>query len=746
MKRKADDDDDDNFNDPQDNGQSKAKRQAIDPHTRFHDGLFDQAVLAGYTDSYAKATPYKHGVISKLIDPDLLRSVRTEIQENLSFTPKETDIYKIHQSGDLANLDGLDDSSLKLLPSLLTLRDALYSSTFREYLSIITGAGPLSGRKTDMAINVYTPGCHLLCHDDVIGSRRVSYILYLTDPDQPWKEAWGGALRLYPTQTHVGENGEVKVPSPDFSVSIPPAFNQLSFFAVQPGESFHDVEEVYHRTDGEPEDGGRVRMAISGWYHIPQEGEDGFEEGLEKKLAEKSSLVQLQGKGDAYDRPQPEVRLYDTIAPVNPKSKAKEQDQSYDPEALTAADFDFLLKYLTPSYLTPDVTSELNSIFTDQSVLRLETFLNKKFADALRSHILSEEEKQLPSSTAAVESETSWKVALPPHKHRYLFMQTEEISSNLSPTEGESKAASKESTPVSDLLNNLLPSVAFKKWLQLATTLRLTSRDLLARRFRRGKDYTLATKYEEEASRLEFILGITPTPGWGGEEEQTDPTGQPEDENVAKGNAATKEKGGGEGPELEPASKRKEEEAPVGGYEVYMAGDDDDDDSSSIAPNDSQIAATNPETNTQPNSQVSSSSKTDPSSQTSFSSTGAPPISNPVQASSLSAPSKDKEKEKTKSDPAVYKSGTDGEDDAVLLSTPPSWNNATIVLRDTGVLRFVKYVSRSAKGDRWDVGGVFGVADDEEEDEDDIVVDDEEITTEEEFVEESTEDSSDDDL
>jgi hypothetical protein len=35
------------------------------------------------------------------------------------------------------------------------------------------------------------------------------------------------------------------VPDPNYSVSIPLAFNQLSFFAVQPGENFHDVEEVW---------------------------------------------------------------------------------------------------------------------------------------------------------------------------------------------------------------------------------------------------------------------------------------------------------------------------------------------------------------------------------------------------------------------------------------------------------------------------------------------------------------------
>lgn len=61
--------------------------------------------------------------------------------------------------------------------------------------------GPLSSRKDrqDMSVNSYKKSCHLLNHDDVIGSRRVSYILYMPLPiDQPWQPEWGGALELYP--------------------------------------------------------------------------------------------------------------------------------------------------------------------------------------------------------------------------------------------------------------------------------------------------------------------------------------------------------------------------------------------------------------------------------------------------------------------------------------------------------------------------------------------------------------------
>ncbi|KAK4691224.1 prolyl 3-hydroxylase /prolyl 3,4-dihydroxylase, partial [Lecanoromycetidae sp. Uapishka_2] len=527
---------------------------------RFREGLFHHEVLEDYRNSYAASKPYRHGVISDLISSKLLRDVRSEIQ-NLSFTPKETDIYKIHQSGDLANLDGLDDSSLKLLPSLLTLRDAMYSSEFRQYLSTITDSGPLSGKKTDMAINVYTPGCHLLCHDDVIGSRRVSYILYLTDPDKPWQKEWGGALRLYPTQTHVEEDGQVtKVPSPDYSVSIPPAFNQLSFFAVQPGESFHDVEEVYDGTESGNggESDARVRMAISGWYHIPQEGEDGFAPGLEDKLAEKSSLVQLQGKGDNYDLPKENVKDFVSVGEVE-EHEGEMHDQSLSEEDLT-----LLLKYLKPTYLTPDTVESVAEIFGQE-----------------------------------------------------------------------------------------------------------LSHDCVARRFRRGQDYTLATGYEENGPRIELCLGITPTLGWGGDkaEEAGEPTAGDKKTNAH---------------DIATDSATGSEHHGVGGYLAYMAGDDDDEHADADeAGSDHGVEV-------------------------------------PLDMSTGARSTRAANPGKSKQDPAIYQASGDEEDDGVLFSMPADWNRLGVVLRDKGTMRFVKYVSRMAKGDRWDLVGNFGIVENSDDSGDEV--------------------------
>ncbi|KAL2037284.1 hypothetical protein N7G274_009973 [Stereocaulon virgatum] len=780
----------------------KAKRQAASHKDHFRDGLFDQSMLKDYQKAYAASKPYRHGVIANLISPTLLIDVRSEVQ-NLSFTPKETDIYKIHQSGDLANLDGLDDSSLKLLPSLLTLRDAMYSSAFREYLSAITGSGPLSGKKTDMAINVYTPSCHLLCHDDVIGSRRVSYILYLTDPDNPWKEEWGGALRLYPTQTHDEKDGQsTKVPEPDHSVSIPPAFNQLSFFAVQPGESFHDVEEVYspEATEQKYDTDARVRIAISGWYHIPQRGEDGFVEGLEEQLAEKSSLMQLHGKGDKYDLPEANVQVY---GPANTGETGLPTPSSQEDPSLSEEDLNLLLKYLTPTYLTPDTLESISSFFAEECSLCLDSFLCRTFVNSVREYVESQESQTLPTRSVDVENLALWTVARPPHKHRFLFQQANHTQ--------------EEPSPLQDLVRELLPSTAFQKWLSLATGHQITSHNSLIRRFRRGHDYTLATGYEEDNPRIELCLAITPTSGWSDEQSgetgevadtnkptakvcdtyadkgtteadkrtskventhtdertaeadksitkgngthtdertaeadksvtkgngthtdkrtaetdkptteedgtQTDertaeadkPTTEEDDTHtdqrtaeaekpITKGNVTHKDKRTAEtdkptaeenGTKTDKRTadadqptkeendtqedKQTAENPSVGGYLAYMAGEDDDEAGGGDAGSDHGVEV-------------------------------------PLDTSTGARSTKAAKPKKAKQDPAIYQAGGEDEDDGVLFSMPASWNRLGLVLRDKGTMRFVKYVSRMAKGDRWDILGEFGIVDDEDE-------------------------------
>ena len=52
----------------------------------------------------------------------------------------------------------------------------------------------------------------------------------------------------------------------------------------------------------------------------------------------------------------------------------------------------------------------------------------------------------------------------------------------------------------------------------------------------------------------------------------------------------------------------------------------------------------------------------------------------------------------------------DGDDeDGTLLTVQPGFNRLLLVLRDEGVMRFVKYVSAAAEGSRWDVCGEFEI-------------------------------------
>lgn len=66
-----------------------------------------------------------------------------------------------------------------------------------------------------------------------------------------------------------------------------------------------------------------------------------------------------------------------------------------------------------------------------------------------------------------------------------------------------------------------------------------------------------------------------------------------------------------------------------------------------------------------------------------------------------------------------HKDGADPqeEEDATLLAFEPGWNRLHLVLRDPGVLKFVKYVSAGAPGSRWDIGGEWdvGMVDEDEE-------------------------------
>lgn len=508
----------------------------------FNEKIWDPKFQDGLKKEIAESKPYNWGTIRDLVDDDLLRAVRKEIETEIHFTKKETDIYKVNQSGDLANLAGLDWNDLSRLPNLYKLRQILYSEVYRDVIAYVTGSGKLSGQKADMSINTYTKGCHLLTHDDVIGSRRISFILYLPDPDRTWKSHYGGGLRLF-------DSIIPNVPYSDPCAKLVPQFNQIAFFKVQPGFSFHDVEEV--KVD-------KHRLSIQGWYHIPQKGEDGYIPGEEEAWVQTntSTLAQLESnvlqdyEFPKFERdilPYHQVKHFEKVLDANEDDSANGKDREVTPVSaisdehqLSKHELDYLTQYISSDYLSNEGINKLQQRFLDDSALQIEFFLNDSKSELLKNLIKKNElEKDCPYAAKDVKS--PWKTAIPPHKWRYLyidgkshenFQNEADILANLNREELPNfellkqtldKTESETEAELIDLVE-FFKSTIFKKYLALLTSLCPLSEQVLIRRFRPGEDFTLATKCQLNEllknvngfvdSVLEGTLCLTPFDGW----------------------------------------------------------------------------------------------------------------------------------------------------------------------------------------------------------------------------------------
>jgi len=108
----------------------------------------------GHTASGAKRTAYRDG------DGSRRRLISTRSVHNTTQTrPKGADC-QIQQTPDLSSLDPehLPDDTLAALPQITKLKDALYSQEFRNLVREVTGCGPLSGKKTDGSVGLYSEG------------------------------------------------------------------------------------------------------------------------------------------------------------------------------------------------------------------------------------------------------------------------------------------------------------------------------------------------------------------------------------------------------------------------------------------------------------------------------------------------------------------------------------------------------------------------------------------------------------
>ena len=470
------------------------KRAKAAPGAVIDEAWLVDGKAAALSGDYASRAPFPHAVLDHLCEPAGLAAVRQEMVGELKAKYKESDLFKVYQTMDLGNLRLPEHKAVAdRMPMLSKLVAELYSEPFRSFVSGVTGCARLSGTKQDCSANIYMGGGHLLCHDDVIGTRAVSYIVYLTEDDDatnPWTEQHGGALQLYDLR----EASRKGAPAFDPTVSILPKFNRMAFFAVAPGQSYHQVQEVF----GSPDDPGfRPRLSISGWFH--------WEEGhVPPALADSSaSRLHLQEGGGAGDQA--------PFAPLAPQWPAEEDALP----TFTDEERRLLASFVSAEYLEEQCMRQVRDQFCNESSVELRDFLKDGAAEMARLAAACDAERNAAIDAGGWDvravcedtrraAQNGWDAVGPAHMQHYLRAG----GAPAAPAEsGEARTAE----AMRRVLNELFSSDAFAKLLFGLTTLRPRAVRGECRRFRRGADYTVA--YADamcEDSRLDATLVFLP--------------------------------------------------------------------------------------------------------------------------------------------------------------------------------------------------------------------------------------------
>jgi hypothetical protein len=482
----------------------------------------------------------------------------------------------------------------------------------------------------DCAANCHAKGCHLLCHDDVIGTRAISYILYLTDEDPKWVDEYGGRLELYDAVPDDGggaagcvDDNERRrwVPSAIPSKTILPEFNTLAYFAVKPGVSFHSVQEVFVSD--------RPRLSIQGWYHARDMPDD----------VENATLRRLKSNGHGEDTEGDFVAMLpdDTAITASKSSSDDHRDGDDDDDddgwnnALNHADISFLGRYINATYLTGGSMDTIRERFEEESSVKLRHFLTDEWNDIISTSASRDDERDLLGNdrpaldyTVGTTSDANWRVVGPAHKQRFLEYDSvvpdddvkdgnEAVDASSTEDNGQGGPMRTTGESLQHLRSIVFRSAAFGRWLGSITSLGppLGHRGRI-RRFRPGLDYTVAhhgilTRDSVLDATLCFCAGDGKQCAF--DEETNDLLGSDDDAIWESGD--------------------------VGGFECYIAADDcaDDGKDSGGGPDDEY----------------------------------------------------------------------DEEDDTKLLSVSASNNTLSLVYRDPGTMRFVKYVGAGAPSSRWDI-------------------------------------------
>ena len=308
----------------------------------------------------------------------------------------------------------------------------------------------------------------------------------------------------------------------------------------------------------------------------------------------------------------------------------------------------FLSKYLAPSYLSASTLEKLSGQFEAASEIVLHNFLAPSVADKLKAETKGIDIREYPAKPAIVPQELGEGNgwSLQGPSSKHRYLTLARSGETSTPT-------------MQDVLTNLLPSEAFRAWLGVVSSLTPLAHRTEARRFRKGLDYTLANGEDRSGeARLDVWLGAS----WWADV----PVGSDAEDALLE----------------------------EGGWECYLASPEEDEDPAVFQSKHAKQAA-----------EASNSTE----------SNGA----NGKHADAEDDEAEGEEQEfeleinQEESDeltPSDFDSDSeDGEDDGPLLTQAVSFNKLLLVLRDPGVMKFVKYLGAGAGGSRWDVGGEWEI-------------------------------------
>ena len=73
--------------------------------------LFSDASRKALKDMHDGASPYMHLIIDPLCEAERMAQVHVEAKNNLKANFKETDLFKVYQTGELGNFDASGDNT-----------------------------------------------------------------------------------------------------------------------------------------------------------------------------------------------------------------------------------------------------------------------------------------------------------------------------------------------------------------------------------------------------------------------------------------------------------------------------------------------------------------------------------------------------------------------------------------------------------------------------------------------------------